>query len=360
MYILFMTDLLHLEKHQSCSTILIFKFTIFSQVARKILNPHVEDAYKKLETHASYSTDLSYLIIHWIFEHQPEQKTFTHDEICETLVPNQAKQTFSRTILLKHLGGLYFGITVDDTTTISERSFEEIMEFPSVNYFLDQLRNDEESSNFSDYLETDSTSGSYASLSSVEYFDCETEIVPRRLEMIRYFGKQTKESKKFYATNLGCYICELNFSDAADFEEHIKIHKLVDCQKEDASEEEFFEISYRKEDEKTVFTLQTGSENITLERLIFIDKNFEFVNFYEMPMALKAFESYEFTGDLQNNSGTKDFPLFLIYVKESDQNKRIIEHYCYHAVSFRVVFVTFFKVLCHLFFRFKKRWICPN
>ncbi|KAL5288852.1 MOV10.2 family protein [Megaselia abdita] len=331
MYILFMTDFLHMEKHQSCTKKLIFKFTIFNQKAHKFSSPKVEEAYKDLEFYSSYSIDLSYKIINWISEYQPKYQIFSHDEIFKALTSN-VKESFSKIILLKHLESLYFLITNGNSTTISSRSFTEVLQFPGVKNFVNKMRNDdsETCSSFSEDFE-DNIYDSTGLISKSEYFESKRDRFPKS-EIIHFFGKRTKNSKKFYATNLGCYICEMNFNDSARLEEHIKHHKAVDGQYE-VTGEGFFKIACEKKDEKTAFKVQNGPENISIEMMIFVDNNFEFVNFHEMPVDVKANESYNFCGNLhtQNASGKKIYPFFIIYVKESDRTEKIIEEYCYNV-----------------------------
>lgn len=315
LYILFMTNFEFFESEES--TKLIFCISLFSQKIKLFVPKIIENAYNNLSTLSSYSVDLTTKILKCIIENQIKSTSFK--DFYDLLKKSLEFEIVSKTIVKNHIQSSFFFSLSNDVLKVFAKSFAEVLLFP-------RFRN-----LYADSKYTDANNNNNL-MSKFEYFKSNKDKFAET-NILKILSKKSMDSKVFLVSNLGCYICHINFEDALSLQNHINYHKTLSSDFE-LSENGYFTISHEENKENVLFKLRNGSQNILIEKIIFITTKFDYINVHKMPMPMKANEIYEFTRNISGNKKEEIQLVFIIYKNQSNLNKTIIEEYIYYVSIF--------------------------
>ncbi|XP_017473968.1 PREDICTED: putative helicase MOV-10 isoform X1 [Rhagoletis zephyria] len=148
--------------------------------------------------------------------------------------------------------------------------------------------------------------------------------------------EQERESV-FQLTNMGCYICQMNFGSPTSFEEHVEEHGdesdfklLKDYFK---SVRPVFELSYNvcKNSHYFRFNLVSIRRNIVIEKLVIVQtRTFYYVHNTRVPYALGADRKDHFFVDCHLFRKGVVQPIVVVFHDKFNKQKRYVEqhHFC--------------------------------
>ncbi|CAD7012028.1 unnamed protein product [Ceratitis capitata] len=153
-----------------------------------------------------------------------------------------------------------------------------------------------------------------------------------------YEGSQEQErSATFQLTNMGCYICQMNFTSPDDFENHVETHgdesDFEILNNYNKSTTSIFKLSYNicKDSHYFRFNLAAVRPNIIIEKLVVVQtRTFYYVNNTRVPYALgEDCSDYFFVDSHLFRKGVVQ-PIVVVFHERSNKGKRVVEqhHFC--------------------------------
>uniref|UniRef100_A0A0K8V839 Putative helicase MOV-10 n=3 Tax=Bactrocera latifrons TaxID=174628 RepID=A0A0K8V839_BACLA len=160
-----------------------------------------------------------------------------------------------------------------------------------------------------------------------------------------YEGSRQQQREQFQLTNMGCYICQMNFVSPNDFEDHVLLHgdesDFEILKNYEKSAIPIFKLTYNicKNSHYFRFNLASIRPNIIIEKLVIVQtRTFYYVNNTRVPYSLGEDRKDSFFVDSHFFRKGVEQPIVVVFHEEySNQVRNIEQHHFCRIEEFPVV-----------------------
>ncbi|XP_075170009.1 uncharacterized protein LOC142241986 [Haematobia irritans] len=160
---------------------------------------------------------------------------------------------------------------------------------------------------------------------------------------LQYQGTLVQKRRQNYRpTNMSCCICQLDFTNMEDYEEHIQIHNSENdfefLKELTMRQSPIFTVSYRlcQNSHHFAFMMKTMEKNLIIEKIIIVQsRSMFYVNNMNVPYAMPHSGSEEFFIDSHLFTMFLEQPIiFICHLKNNNEERFIEEHHFMRSQEF--------------------------
>ncbi|KAL5288848.1 MOV10.2 family protein [Megaselia abdita] len=141
--------------------------------------------------------------------------------------------------------------------------------------------------------------------------------------------------EQFIPSNMGCWICLMNFTDQQKFDDHVSFHKTINNEifvnNRPTSMRVFYSVDSLSNN--LDFTVKTDLEGVVIQKIILVLENFVYINLDELPNDFPDDGEYKFSMDRNGLTLNAHHPLVIIYNLKDSTGILKVEEYIYFRIE---------------------------